>query len=190
MEPCGFDRGGNTYYILDDNRLYRRTPWILDADDTQPVKKVKGASRRKAPKRRRVEDEMAEEVVAELGAWSCVCVTLHDWTVFVNGLESSKDLDERALRGYLKEDVLPELTRGWMEKEKERQLQDAVANRKRSSRLDEKIARQRAEEEREAAVKRDVEMVKAARQDQMEVERQEKVCCVGFYPRVLFYGSC
>ena len=180
MEPCGFDQKGNTYYILDDNRLYRRTPWISNPDDTAPPKKVKGASKRKAPKRRRVSTALDEEEGKQaeeqpLGVWSCVCVTPDDWNSFLCGFEDSKDPDEKALRGYLKDEVLPELTRGWVERQKERLLLDAVANRKRSSRLDEKIAKQKAEEEKAAAVRKQQDMVKAARSGQLEVEKHEKV---------------
>jgi len=179
MEPCGYDRKGNTYYILDDNRLYRRSPWILES---QPVKKAK--SKKKGTKRRRVSIAVEEDTDETddptsndkgNGVWSCVCVSPHDWTVFLGTLEGSKDPDESALYTYLKEDVIPELTKAWMEKEKQRQLHEAVANRKRSSRLDAKLTRQKEEEEKEAARIREAELEKNARREKLEAERKEKV---------------
>ncbi|KAA8908483.1 hypothetical protein FN846DRAFT_945361 [Sphaerosporella brunnea] len=173
MEPCGFDCHGNTYYILDDNRLYKRTPWVFES------KKAKAAKRTgKATKRRRVSSEPPEDASDETktpgGVWSCVCATLHDWTIFVNSIESSKDPDEKALCAYLKQDVMPVLNKVWVEMEKQRQLQAAVANRKRSSRLDEKMARQREDEERAAAERREAKEVAASLKDKQENERKDK----------------
>lgn len=177
MEPAGYDRAGNTYYILDDNRLYRRTPWT--AEPPPPPKKSK--AKRKAAKRRRVStaEEDGEEERSIGGLWSCVCVSLHDWTVFVSSFDNSKDVDEKALRAYLKEEVVPDLTKTWLEKEKQRQLQEAVANRKRSGRLDAKIARQKEEEQKAAAAKKEAEAAAAARKERLEAEKKEKVCCRG-----------
>jgi hypothetical protein len=95
--------------------------------------------------------------------------------VFLGTLEGSKDPDESALYTYLKEDVIPELTKAWMEKEKQRQLHEAVANRKRSSRLDAKLTRQKEEEEKEAARIREAELEKNTRREKLEAERKEKV---------------
>ncbi|KAI5855676.1 hypothetical protein BZA05DRAFT_389313 [Tricharina praecox] len=172
MEPAGYDRAGNTYYILDDNRLYRRTPWT--AEPPPPPKKSK--AKRKAAKRRRVStaEEDGEEERSIGGLWSCVCVSLHDWTVFVSSFDNSKDVDEKALRAYLKEEVVPDLTKTWLEKEKQRQLQEAVANRKRSGRLDAKIARQKEEEQKAAAAKKEAEAAAAARKERLEAEKKEK----------------
>ena len=180
MEPCGYDSKGNTYYMLDDNRLYRRTPWVLDEPTPPPPVKKGKALRRKSTKRRRVStavETSSEGTVEEpaVGVWSCICVTLHDWTVFVNGLEGSNDPDEQAMHAYLSEDVIPVLQKAWVEKEKQRQLQQAVANRKRSSRLDAKIARKKEEEERAAAAQREAEVAAMERRRALEAEKKEKV---------------
>lgn len=180
MEPCGFDREGSTYYILDDNRLYRRTSWLGNDQSAKKSKqKKKGTS-----KRRRTSaavgdggtDEAAAPDSSRRGAWSCVCVTLSDWIAFVDGLQSSKDADEMGLYAYLKQDVLPELTKAWAEKEKQRQIMEAVANRKKSSRLDAKLARQKEEVERAAARRREEDLEKAARHRRVEAEKKERVC--------------
>lgn len=179
MEPCGYDNDGNTYYILDDNRLYRRTPWIAEST---PAKKVK--QKRKGAKRQRVSAAAAETTNDQQlsnedeqnsirgGVWSCVCVSLHDWTVFTDSLQSTKCPDERALCTYIKEEVLPELNKTWLEMEKQRLLQDAVANRKRSSRLDEKLARQKQEQEAAAVAKREADLVKAAEKARLQTEKR------------------
>jgi hypothetical protein len=182
MEPCGYDNDGNTYYILDDNRLYRRTPWIAEST---PAKKVK--QKRKGAKRQRVSAAAAETTNDQQlsnedeqnsirgGVWSCVCVSLHDWTVFTDSLQSTKCPDERALCTYIKEEVLPELNKTWLEMEKQRLLQDAVANRKRSSRLDEKLARQKQEQEAAAVAKREADLVKAAEKARLQTEKRAQV---------------
>ena len=94
----------------------------------------------------------------------------------MDSLQSSKDPDEMGLYAYLKEDVLPELTKAWAEKEKQRQLMRAVANRKKSSRLDAKLARQKEDEERAAARRREEDLEKAAGRRRMEAEKKERVC--------------
>jgi len=99
--------------------------------------------------------------------------------VFVRSFANSKDPDEMALRAYLKEDVIPDLTKTWLEKEKLRQLQEAVANRKRSGRLDAKLARQKEEEQKAAAARKEAEATAAARKERLEAVKKEKVCYRG-----------
>jgi hypothetical protein len=145
--------------------------------EPRPVKRAKITKRNK---RRRVSTAVEEEPAETLaewegGEWSCVCITLQDWTTFISGLEKSKDPDEKALCAHLKEDVMPIINKVWQEKEKQRQLEAAVANRKRSSRLDEKLARQRQEEERAAEARREAEAAAAAEREKMEAEKKEKV---------------
>lgn len=111
MDPVGFDCQENTYYILDDNRLYRRTPW---KEVAMPTKKKTQAY--KGRKRRRVsaavDDSDENQVEVDQGRkWSCICISLQDWEAFVMSLKPSKDQDESALYEYLKEDVLPEISR-------------------------------------------------------------------------------
>lgn len=115
MDHCGYDRHENTYYILDDNRLYRRTPF---KEPVGPPKKKTPPKQPKGRKRRRV-SAAAEESdgktpiygVGEGMKWSCVCITLREWEPFVAGLKGSKDEDESALYKYLDREVLPEIRR-------------------------------------------------------------------------------
>lgn len=113
MDHCGYDKHGNIYYILDDNRLYRRT----SPKGVASLKKKAQPKQRKGRKRRRVSVTTAEESddnspIAEVDQtvkWSCVCITLQEWKTFVAGLKGSKDEDEKALCEYLDKEVLPEI---------------------------------------------------------------------------------
>lgn len=115
MDHCGYDRHENIYYILDDNRLYRRTPF---KERVGPPRKKASPKQPKGRKRRRV-SATAEEFdgktlvdgVGEGTKWSCVCISLREWEPFVAGLKGSKDEDESALYKYLDKEVLPEIRR-------------------------------------------------------------------------------
>lgn len=115
MDHCGYDRHGNTYYILDDNRLYRRTPF---KEATAPPRKKVQPKQPKGRKRKRVSATVEQSTwstptdgVNEGMKWSCVCITLQEWEPFVAGLGSSKYEDESALYKYLDREVLPEIRR-------------------------------------------------------------------------------
>lgn len=115
MDHCGYDRHENIYYILDDNRLYRRSP---SREAPEPPRKKTQSKQPKGRKRRRV-STAAEESDGSTpinGAdegmkWSCICITLREWEPFVAGLKGSKDEDESALYKYLDREVLPEIRR-------------------------------------------------------------------------------
>jgi hypothetical protein len=92
----------------------------------------------------------------------------------MQSLEKSKDEDEQALHTYINEDILPMLTKEWMEKEKQRQLQEAVANRKRSSRLDAKLIMKKEEEERQLQLAREEEERKREAKIREKAEKLEK----------------
>ena len=92
MEPLGWDKEDRTYFVLDDNRLYRRT------DEPPPPPTPKMKAKRKTPKKSRTkgtraskrrkveetsEDEQTEEADADAGA--------QDDTVMTNGDHSSPD---------------------------------------------------------------------------------------------------
>jgi hypothetical protein len=177
IEPCGFDRHGNTYYILDDNRLYRRTPWTVEPPPPKKRKQArKGTKRRRVAAATQVEEEVDEIPAEHGGEWSCVCVTREDWDAFAGGYEKSKHPDEKALYMYLKKDVLPELRKTWLEMEKQKLLEAAVANRKRSSRIDAKLTRQKEEEEKSAISRREAKAAEEARRERVEFMQREKVC--------------
>lgn len=64
-----------------------------------------------------------------------VCVTLYDWRTFPEQFANSRDADERALYEMLHEEVGPTIIEQLIAKEQERIKQQAVMNRKRSSRI-------------------------------------------------------
>ncbi|KAI5839988.1 hypothetical protein DFP73DRAFT_559762 [Morchella snyderi] len=186
MEPAGYDAEDNEYFILDDNRLYRRASWKEAA--ASPHKKKKSQTSRAGRKRKRIPNNSsidsgeALSKVDETREWSCVCISLDDWEKFVSSLKGSKDADEKALYEYLDGDVLPEIRRSeelkqkkLLDIEKERQKQEAIANRKRSSRIDEKMIRKREEELKAAEERRQVELLKKTQAEERKREKEREV---------------
>ena len=97
MEPLGWDKDDRAYFVLDDNRLYRRTdePPPPPLTTPKPKSKAKKAAKKsksrgtRSSKRRKVEeseDEEMEEADAEAGA--------QDDTMMTNGDATSVEDDE------------------------------------------------------------------------------------------------
>ena len=97
MEPLGWDKDDRAYFVLDDNRLYRRTdePPPPPLTTPKPKSKAKKAAKKsksrgtRSSKRRKVEeseDEEMEEADAEAGA--------QDDTMMTNGDATSIEDDE------------------------------------------------------------------------------------------------
>ncbi|KAI9766072.1 MAG: hypothetical protein M1840_006779 [Geoglossum simile] len=177
VEPTGWDAKGRIYFILDDNRLYRRTdpppppppppPTQLASKPKKNSKKAKAAAR--ASKRRRVSGVVPEDLeeegpaVAELEGvddgfggmkWECVAVTLEQYKEFIESIRRSRHVDEKELYDALVADVLPLLEqqaeeRKRKEARRERELLalEKLATAKRSSRIASKLEKQREEEE-------------------------------------------
>lgn len=184
VEPAGYDSNGNEYIILDDNRLYCRAPWKEVV--VSPPRKKKSQISRAGRKRKRISNsstiDSAATVKADVGRdWACVCTSLDDWEGFVSDLQGSKNGDEEALYEYLNGEVLPEIRRSeelkqkkLLDIEKERQKQEAVANRKRSSRIDEKMVRKKAEELRAAEERKQGELLKKAQAEERKREKERE----------------
>jgi hypothetical protein len=130
----GFDRDLRSYFLLDDNRLYRRTePPIPPVPKAKPkANSLKAqAARRRASKRRRVEDSSTPEVKDEddktltdeveeksveavpqhtdtFGGfkWELVAITLSQYQEFIASLKI-KDPNEKLLHRALQETVIP-----------------------------------------------------------------------------------
>jgi hypothetical protein len=139
----GFDRDLRSYFVLDDNRLYRRTePPLPPAPKAKPkANSLKAqAARRRASKRRRLEESSTPEIKDEddktlengvnekstevipqdndtFGGfkWELVAITLSQYQEFIATLKT-RDPDEKELRQTLQEDVIP-----WVEKAEESQ---------------------------------------------------------------------
>src|SRR5258708_2305697 len=122
MDPCGWDSEDRTYFLFDDDRLYRQTEPPLPEP---PRKKTKAKNPKKGGRssRRRSsrvipdttpevdsEDvEMKEDNVAprkeegygvdyepnfEGRKWECIAVTLDDYHRFLESIKRSRDPDE------------------------------------------------------------------------------------------------
>ncbi|KAJ5707051.1 hypothetical protein N7488_006852 [Penicillium malachiteum] len=200
IEEFGYDREGRSYYVLDDNRLYRRTEPAIPPPP-RPKKKPKSRSSRASRASRRVSGLAAEEhdedenktdtANGDSGEdqykWECIAVTLPEYQAFLETIHKSKDADEQYLRDRIEEHVIPLLEkveeaqhRKRIKREKELQNMQLLAGAKRSSRLAQKEERERAEKEAvEAARKREADLAEArreqARQKQLEQERQSRM---------------
>lgn len=142
IEPFGWDAEDRTYYMLDDNRLYRETEPLIE---TPPPKAKKSKARPKArgsrsSKRRRVvpdtspeeedhdeqesglangvSDEPRPEDIDTCGGrkWELVAITLDEFNAFVAGIKKTRDHNEKVMYKRMIESVLPFL----LEREEER----------------------------------------------------------------------
>ncbi len=205
MEPFGWDRHDNTYFVLDDNRMYRLTePPPAAPKVKKNSKKAKAAAR--ASKRRRVSsaldseaenggDEATEnEPEAEddgLGGmkWECIAATLGEVRQFLADIQQKKtgDPDEKVLREQIQNHLVPilegqEERRMKREREREKELvnMEKMANAKRSSRIAGKVELQKQEDQaREEQRRRQVEEAALRKQEQqqhkMERERDNRI---------------
>ncbi|KAL2137076.1 hypothetical protein VTI74DRAFT_9682 [Chaetomium olivicolor] len=205
IEPYGWDRHDRTYFVLDDNRLYRLT----DAPPPAPkpkknTKKARAAQR--ASKRRRVSSRVASDVedagdeASEAGApaepeddgfggmkWECVAVTLDEVRAFVSSIQKTKDGNEKILRDQIQDHLVPILEkqeesrkRKQLQREKELLNLEKMAHAKRSSRIAGKLEQQKMEERaREEERKRREEEAARRKEEQqrlkMERERDNRL---------------
>ncbi|KAH8550080.1 hypothetical protein BGW37DRAFT_91186 [Umbelopsis sp. PMI_123] len=162
VDPVGYDANGNTYWLFDDNRLYRESP-APPKSKSKNKSKAKGSGKKKKqpppppPVRRGTRrglrsggnatppPEEEEEVPAHITAqeeteeewkpWKMLCITAGDWQAFPARFENSKNRDEQRMYQYLTKDLLPQILPILEEREKEKKLEQALNNRKRSSRI-------------------------------------------------------
>ncbi|KAH6659905.1 hypothetical protein BKA67DRAFT_653112 [Truncatella angustata] len=133
IEPYGWDSEDREYFLLDDDRLYRRTdppPTIPTWKPKKNSKKAKAAAR--AAKRRRVSrstaaDADAEDAedgpasdVEEVSAvedeqddgfggakWECIAVSLDQVRAFLNTIRKTRDENEKILRDRIEDGLVP-----------------------------------------------------------------------------------
>ena len=131
IEEIGYDKQERLYFVLDDNRLYRRTDPPIPAPPSKKPKanSKKGRAAARAAKRRKIveddedEDENDEGNVSQVNGleaseghsdvntfgdrqWECVAVTLTDYRDFLSSL-STRQPDEKLLHQYISQDVMP-----------------------------------------------------------------------------------
>lgn len=192
IEELGYDRHGRYYFVLDDNRLYRRTDPPIPARKPPKSKSKSRSSRaQRASKRRKVsaaadeEDESEEkpnEAEDEIGGikWECVAVTYPEYNEFLGSILKTKDADEKILRDRIVKQVMPvieqaeeEQERKRMKREKEIANVQLMAGAKRSSRLAQKSEKEREEREAiDAARKHEMDLANA-RKEQGKRQEQE-----------------
>lgn len=203
IEPYGWDRQERTYFVLDDNRVYRMTepPPPVETPKKTP-KKGKAAAR--ASKRRRISTAVASDAGdggdedsvdgrnaagAEedgLGGrhWECVAVTLEEVRLLLHWMEKTKNLNEKILRDQLQDHLVPILERQEESKKRKQQHRERellalekMAHAKRSSRLAHKTELQKAQEQaQEDERRRRAEEAIARKEEQKraKVERERE----------------
>lgn len=93
-------------------------------------------------------EALATETPIEEQTWKCVCVVLDDWEKFVAGLKNSKDEYQKQFYTYLSDEILPKIREheplrvaAAKNRIKQRELNQLIITRKRSSRLEERDSR-------------------------------------------------
>lgn len=203
IEPYGWDSEDREYYLLDDDRLYRRAEAAPPTPVWKPKKnskKAKAAAR--AAKRRRTSrsaaadaDDLDDEPFSEpeepqapqddgfgSAKWECIAVTLDDVRAFLATIRKTRDENEKILRDRLEEGLVPILEkqeesrkRKALAREKELLSLEKMAHAKRSSRLAGKVERQKhEEEERIEQEKLRREEAAARKEEQARVKREKE----------------
>ncbi|CAK43880.1 hypothetical protein CBS115989_10265 [Aspergillus niger] len=203
IEEVGYDREGRYYYILDDNRLYRRTdPPIPPPKPAKSKSRRKSARAMRASKRRRVtgadpieesdeEDNVvngdASEDPLQAMTWECIAITLDDYKQFLESIRKTRDPDEKILRDRIDEQVMPIIEKEEEAQERQKQKREKelfnmqlLAGAKRSSRIAGKAEKERQEREAaEAARKRETELAAARKEEErvkkLEAERRSRI---------------
>ncbi|MCJ1382645.1 hypothetical protein MMC17_005758 [Xylographa soralifera] len=147
IEELGYDKQERLYFVLDDNRLYRRTdPPIPEPPTPKPRAKPKAKSKAgkaaaRASKRRKttasdeandaeddaeadteIKDEEPFEVDDGFGdrKWECLAVTLTEYQAFLESIQKSRDSDEKALYSRLTKEVMPVIEK--MEEDRQKKI--------------------------------------------------------------------
>ncbi|KAK4165821.1 reticulocyte-binding protein 2 a [Cladorrhinum sp. PSN259] len=201
IEAYGWDRQDRTYFVLDDNRVYRMTEAPpAAAKPKKNTKKARAAQR--ATKRRRVssgiasdaEDDAGDEA-SEIGLsaeleddglggmkWECLAVTLEEVRELLSTWQKTKDANEKILRDQLQEHLLPILEqqeesrkRKQQQREKELLNLEKMAHAKRSSRIAGKLEHQKMEEQaREEERKRREEEVVRRKEEKRRAKMEQE----------------
>ncbi|KAF2145336.1 uncharacterized protein K452DRAFT_243261 [Aplosporella prunicola CBS 121167] len=200
VDPIGWDSEDRTYFVFDDDRLYRRTDPPLPAAPKAKAKPrarkgkpTRGTKRRKLstpPQDSAAEDEDEEDAVKEeknsepdtFGGykWECIAVTLEEYQNFVSSIRRSRDPNEKALVKSLEADVMPVLEKRAeqqrakaLRKQKELENLEKLAHAKRSSRIAGRMEKQKELQMAEEAEKKrvaDLEMAKKEQEKQHNME--------------------
>ncbi|KAF2992942.1 hypothetical protein E8E13_000595 [Curvularia kusanoi] len=202
MEPTGWDSQDRVLFVLDDNRMYRRTdpappapPQKTPAKSKPKAKKARGtrASKRQKQSTPEPEEDVEEgptaiqepETVEDDGLggmkWECLCITLEDYRDYLSGIRKSRDPNEKILYKRIEEEVIPimeglaeEQARKQARKAKELENLQKLATAKRSSRISARVEKQKEVEEAEAAQRKREEELAMAKAEQARQKKLEE----------------
>lgn len=202
IEPYGWDSKDRTYFLLDDDRLYRKTDAPPPTDDWKPkknTKKAKAAAR--AAKRRRVSratavnaddtddgpateaEEAPEPEDDDFGGakWECIAVTLGEVQAFLSTIRKTRDENEKILRDRIEEGLVPILEkheearkRKELAREKELLVLEKLSHAKRSSRIADKLEKRKLEEHAHEEEEKRHREEEVARKEDLKRRRLEK----------------
>ncbi|KAH7095783.1 hypothetical protein FB567DRAFT_39746 [Paraphoma chrysanthemicola] len=200
IEPTGWDSEDRVLFVLDDNRMYRRTdpPPPPEPKKAKAKPKSKKARGTRASKRQKVSTPEPEDLPEEEDApavqqpeemeddgfggmkWECVCVTLEDYQEYMSAIRKSRDPNEKILYKRLEEEVMPvmeglaeEQAKKQARKMRELENMQKLAMAKRSSRISSRLEKQKEQEEIEAEQRRreaELAMAKAEQEKQKKLE--------------------
>ncbi|KAF9300608.1 hypothetical protein BGZ74_007691 [Mortierella antarctica] len=148
------DRFRSILKVEDDNAIdwrvdpigidaHERIYWLFDAPEPRRgTRRSERGQKAEAPSPAELEPEFEPPPITPGVEWEPVCITRQEWEEFATTFKRSKHPDEKALHSFINNDILPKvledmkvMSRFESEKEKEREKLEAVANRKRSSRI-------------------------------------------------------
>ncbi|PNY29301.1 Uncharacterized protein TCAP_00800 [Tolypocladium capitatum] len=197
IEPYGWDREDRTYFVLDDNRVYRLTEPPPAPPRWKPKKSKPFRGGRRSSNRQRTmpsPSDPAADMAAEgdgevepvddgLGGrvWECVAVTLQEVRDFLEDLGRTRDDNEKILRRQLQTHLVPilekqEESQKRKQAQRERELLNLakMANAKRSSRIAGKVERQKQEDKEKEEQHRRMESDAARRREEQAYLKLEK----------------
>lgn len=198
IEPYGWDRHDRTYFVLDDNRLYRQTE--ASPPPPKPKSNTKKARAARSSKRRRVSsggandtDDAHDEALGATGQveleddglggmkWECIAVTLDEVRAFLSTIQKSKDPNEKTLRDQIQDHLLPILEkqeesrkRKQLQREKELLSLEKMAYAKRSSRIAGKMEQQKMEERSREEERKKIDEEATRRKEEQQRLKMER----------------
>ncbi|KAF4123348.1 Chromosome segregation ATPase [Geosmithia morbida] len=201
IEPYGWDSDDRTYFVLDDNRVYRLTEAPPAPPKPKRKKSYYRSGRARSSKRRRAETEQdeqegnaseAEESMMEpqddgLGGmkWECLAITLDQVRELVDSFRKTRDENEKVLRKQLEDYLVPILEkqeesrkRKALQRERELLNMAKMANAKRSSRIAGKMEQQKQEEVEKEQAKELRLAEEAARREErarLKIEQEREI---------------
>ncbi|SPO40373.1 uncharacterized protein PSFLO_05855 [Pseudozyma flocculosa] len=120
----------------------------------------------------------ADDPEADEDGWiefETIVITRADWLEFAARFAKSKDLNERNLHSFVNHDILPTVLAAFDEQDRQRALEAALANRKRSSRIALKESeREERERDREARARMEEKMARLRQEDEEKRAREEE----------------